>query len=320
MLAYIVRRLLFMIPTLFLVTVIVFGTIRFIPGSAIELMVAEYAQESGEGADYTAEDLRKALGLDTPIYIQYAQWIGQIVRLDLGESLWTGRNVIEDLGKRLPVTFELGIFALITALTMALPIGVYTAIRQDTAGDYIGRSIAILAICLPSFWLATLIIVFPSIWWGWSPPIDLPSLREDPMGNLKSFIIPGAVLGFALSGVTMRMTRAMMLEVLRQDYIRTAWAKGLKEKIVIIRHALKNALIPVITLIGLQVPILIGGTVVLEQIFVLPGMGLLMFEAVNQRDYPIITGLMLFMGMFILVINLVVDMSYGYLDPKVRYQ
>ncbi len=252
---------------------------------------------------------------------EYIRWLKDLViHGDLGDSLWQETKVSEEILARLPVTLELGVIALIVGLIIAIPVGVYSAVRQDTIGDYAGRTVAILGMAIPGFWLGTMIMVYPAIWWGWSPSIDLPSFRQNPIENLKTFIIPGLVLGFALSGVTMRMTRAMVLEVLRQDYIRTAWAKGLRERTVILRHALRNALIPVITLIGLQVPILIGGTIVMEQIFVLPGMGMLMFEAINQRDYPIITGVMLVIGLFILVINLIVDMSYGYLDPKVRYK
>jgi peptide/nickel transport system permease protein len=220
---------------------------------------------------------------------------------------------------RLPITFQLSGMAIIFALILAIPIGVYSAIRQDTAGDYIGRTIAILGIAIPNFWLGTIVVVYPAIWWGWSPPLELVSLRQDPVTNLKVFLLPAIVLGFSLSGVTMRMMRAMLLEVMRQDYIRTAWAKGLREKVIIIRHALKNAMIPVITLFGLYIPILIGGTVIVEQIFTLPGMGNLMFDAITQRDYPIISGLMLILGSTVLLCNLLVDLSYGFLDPKVRY-
>jgi len=206
------------------------------------------------------------------------------------------------------------------ALIIAFPIGIYSAIRQDTWGDYIGRTFAILCIAVPGFWLGTLIIVFPSIWWGWSPSISLIRFPEDPMGNLVQFIVPAIVLGMALSGVTMRMTRTMMLEVLRQDYIRTAWSKGLKERVVVIRHALKNALIPVVTLVGLQLPILVGGTVIIEQIFSLPGMGRLIVEATFDRDYPMITGVMLFFAIAVMLINLFVDLTYAYFDPRVHYR
>ena len=315
---YLIKRLLALIPTLFLATLIVFCSIRLIPGDIIDLMMSQHDLAEEE---VTRDSIRQALGLDKPIHVQYYQWIKAIVlHADLGNSLWKHTKVMDEILFRFPVTFELGIIALLIGLSIAIPVGVYSAIRQDTAGDYFGRSISILFMAIPGFWLGTMVVIYPALWWGWSPPIDLPSLTEDPIGNLKTFLVPGVVLGLGLSGVTMRMTRAMMLEVLRQDYIRTAWSKGLRERLVIMRHALKNALIPVITLIGLYVPILIGGTVVMEQIFVLPGMGLLMLESINQRDYPIITGLMLFIGVFVLIVNLLVDLSYGYLDPKIRYQ
>jgi peptide/nickel transport system permease protein len=218
----------------------------------------------------------------------------------------------------MPVTFELGAIALLVGLIIALPIGIYSAIRQDTAGDYIARSFSILLLAVPSFWLGTMVVVFPSIWWGWSPSVDYIPFSKDPVENVKNLLLPGVVLGAALSAITMRMTRTMMLEVLRQDYIRTAWAKGLSEKLVIVRHALRNALIPVVTLVGLQAPLLIGGAVIIEQIFIIPGMGLLLLEAVQKRDYPIVTGVFLAVGVAVMLINLVVDLTYGLLDPKVR--
>jgi len=210
--------------------------------------------------------------------------------------------------------------ALVVALAVAIPIGAYSAMRQDTAGDYLGRSFSILMLAVPSFWMGTMVMVFPSMWWGWSPEVKFVPFRQDPLHNLSQMILPAIILGTSLSAVTMRLTRTMMLEVLRQDYIRTAWAKGLTETLVVARHALRNALIPVVTLIGLQAPLLIGGAVIMEQIFVIPGMGLLLLEAVNQRDYPIITGVFLIVGVAVMVINLLVDLSYGMLDPKVRYR
>jgi peptide/nickel transport system permease protein len=221
---------------------------------------------------------------------------------------------------RLPVTFQLGFMALVVALVVAIPIGAYSAMRQDTAGDYIGRSFSILMLAIPSFWMGTMVMVFPSIWWGWSPRMMFVPFSENPLQNLTHLIVPAVILGTSLSAVTMRLTRTMMLEVLRQDYIRTAWAKGLNEKLIVTRHALRNALIPVVTLIGIQAPLLIGGAVIMEQIFVIPGMGLLLLDAVNQRDYPIITGVFLIVGVAVMLINLAVDLSYGLLDPKVRYR
>jgi peptide/nickel transport system permease protein len=313
---YVIRRLLALLPTLILASIIVFVTVRLIPGDVIELMLSQ----NDVAADKMSRDqLIAALGLDKPMAVQYVHWVSAIVlHGDLGHSLWQGTPVTEQLRARLPVTFELGLIALLVGLLIALPIGIYSAIRQDTAGDYIARSFSILLLAVPSFWLATMVVVFPSIWWGWSPPVDFVPFFESPGANLKQMLLPGLVLGAALSAITMRMTRTMMLEVLRQDYIRTAWAKGLNEPLVIVRHALRNALIPVVTLVGLQAPLLIGGAVIMEQIFVIPGMGLLLLDAVQQRDYPIVTGVFLVVGVAVMLINLLVDLSYGFLDPKVR--
>jgi len=228
---YITRRLLLIIPTVLLATLMVFFVVHLIPGDIIDLMIAE--NPVGTTGDVTRQALEHDLGLDVPIHVQYVQWLGDIFLYgDLGDSLWTSTSVTEEILSRLPVTFELGLMALVVALLIALPIGVYSAIRQDTVGDYIARSFAILCIAVPGFWLGTMVVVFPSLWWGWSPPIMVIPFTEDPMGNLGMFILPAVVLGMALAGVTMRMSRTMMLEVLRQDYIRTAWSKGLRERIV----------------------------------------------------------------------------------------
>ena len=330
--AYIIRRVLLMIPTVFIVSLIVFFMIRLIPGTIVDAMVAEQMRGGVGGVMGVAdrEALEHSLGLDVPVVTQYGRWIGVIpgvdgsfsglLQGDLGNSLWKGIPVTEEIAGRWPVTLELGFLALIVAQLIALPIGIFSALRQDTWGDYIARSFAIFCIAVPGFWLATMIIVFPSIWWGYMPSIMLIPFTEDPIGNLEMFIVPAIVLGMAMSGMTMRMTRTMMLEVLRQDYIRTAWAKGLRERVVIIRHALKNALIPVVTIVGFQVPVLIGGTVIIEQIFCLPGMGRLMIDATMQRDYTIVSGIMLIFAVGMVLINLMVDLTYVVLDPKVRYK
>ncbi len=316
--AYIARRLLALIPTLLFASLIVFVTVRLIPGSVIDLMLSQNDISAGKAS---REQLISALGLDKPMWEQYGTWMGGILlHGDFGRSLWQNTPVAELLAARLPVTFQLGFMALLVALVVAIPIGAYSAVRQDTAGDYVGRSFSILMLAVPSFWMGTMVMVFPSIWWGWSPEVKFIPFRQDPLHNLSQMILPAIILGTSLSAVTMRLTRTMMLEVLRQDYIRTAWAKGLSEKLVVSRHALRNALIPVVTLIGLQAPLLIGGAVIMEQIFVIPGMGLLLLDAVNQRDYPIITGVFLIVGVAVMVINLLVDLSYGLLDPKVRYR
>jgi peptide/nickel transport system permease protein len=326
---YVIRRLLLMIPTLFLVAVLVFLTVRFIPGSVIDLMVAEMSQEASLGQQISADYIKESLGLDQPIHIQFLRWLGVMPQKDgkvsgvvegnLGASLWSGRSITGEMAAKIPISLELGVLAILTGLIVAMPIGIYSAIRQDTWGDYAGRTFAILAISLPGFWLATMVIVYPSIWWGWSPAMEYIPFTKDPMGNFIQFIIPAVILGLVFSGGTMRMIRTMMLEVLRQDYIRTAWSKGLNERTVILRHALKNALIPVVTIVGSQLPILIGGAVVEEQIFALPGVGRYLIDAINRRDYPIISGVNLVIATFILICNLLIDLTYAWLDPRVTY-
>ena len=314
--AFIVRRLLAVIPTLFFTSIIVFASIRLIPGDVIDLMLAQ--NDIATGNDRAR--IEAALGFDKPIHLQYVEWIGDVLQGDLGRSLWQNTPVTQQLAETLPITFELGILSLLVALSVAIPIGIYSAMRQDTVGDYIARSFSLLMLAVPSFWLGTLVMVFPSVWWRWAPPLEYTPFLENPIANLSHMIVPAILLGLSLSAVTMRMTRTMMLEVLRQDYIRTARAKGLGENLVVMRHALRNGLIPVVTLIGLQAPLLIGGAVILEQIFVVPGMGLLLLEAVYQRDYPVVTGVFLVVGLAILIINLLVDLTYGFLDPKVRQE
>ena len=328
--AYISRRLLLAIPTVFVISVISFSTIRLIPVDTVDLLVAEYSSVSGAAVDRAA--IVRLLGIDpdAPLYVQYGRWIGVVPQLDgsflgllqgnLGKSLWWKTPVLDDILARFPVTLQLGIMGLVIGQIIALPIGILSALRQDTWSDYIGRSFALLAIAVPPFWLATLLVVFPSIWWGYMPPIAFIRFAEDPVGNLKMLLLPALVLGMAMSGMTMRMTRTMMLEVLRQDYIRTAWAKGLRETLVIIRHALKNALIPVITMVGLWLRVLIGGAVIIEQIFLLPGMGRLILESSLRRDYPVVSGALLVFAVGLVLINLVVDLTYSYLDPRVHYR
>jgi peptide/nickel transport system permease protein len=296
----------------------VFVIVRLVPGDVVDLMLS---QNDISANALTREQLLRSMGLDKPLWEQYLIWTSRILlHGDLGQSLWQNVPVLELVVSRLPATFSLGLMALMVALSVALPIGVYSAIRQDTAGDYVARSFSILMLAVPSFWLGTMVMVFPSIWWGWSPEVNYVPFLADPLQHLKQMLVPAVILGLALSAVTMRLTRTMMLEVLRQDYIRTAWAKGLSEPLVVLRHALRNALIPVVTLVGLQAPLLIGGAVVIEQIFVLPGMGLLLLDAVNQRDYPVITGVFLVVGVSVMLINLLVDLSYGLFDPKVRHR
>jgi peptide/nickel transport system permease protein len=315
--AYIIRRLFLIIPTLFILTIIVFLSVRFIPGDVIDVIVGRSAVFGG-GID--REALEHLLGLDVPVYVQYGRWIGGIfLQGTLGQSLMGGWAVEERILDRLPVTVELGVMAIVIGLAIALPVGIYSAIRQDTAADYAGRSIAIIGLATPNFWLGIMVMIYPAIWWNWSPPMEWVPFTEDPLGNLGILIIPSLILGTASAAATMRMTRTMMLEVLRQDYIRTAWSKGLKERVVIMRHALKNALIPIVTLIGLQLPLLVGGAVIMENIFNLPGIGRLLLDALQNRDYPVVSGVNLVFATMVVGINLMIDMIYPYLDPRVRY-
>ena len=333
--AYIIRRLLLIIPTLFILTILVFLSVRFIPGDVIDVMMSRMEMYfSWDERD--REVLERKLGLDVPVHVQYGRWIGVLPTPDwvtgesryngllqgtLGQSLLRGQEAVEDrIFGRLPVTIELGVMAIVIGLVIALPVGIYSAIRQDTAADYAGRSIAVIGLATPNFWLGMMVMIFPALWWGWSPPMELVSFSEDPMGNLGVFLIPSLILGTAMAAATMRMTRTMMLEVLRQDYIRTAWSKGLKEKVVVIRHALKNAFIPVVTLIGLQLPILVGGAVIMENIFNLPGLGRLLLNALNDRDYPMVSGINLVFATGVVGINLMTDLLYAFLDPRVRYE
>ena len=315
--AYIVRRRLLVIPTLIIISVIVFLLVRFIPGDVIDAMAKDMVFTEGT---IDREALEHTVGLDVPVYVQYGRWIRDIV-LDgsLGESLVSRFTVKEKIIGRLPVTIQLGAMSILIGLVIALPVGIYSAIRQDTVADYLGRSAAIIGLATLNFWIALMVLLYPAIWWGWSPPMRLITFTEDPLGNLGVFIIPSLILGTASAAATMRMTRTMMLEVLRQDYIRTAWSKGLRERTVVIRHASKNALIPVVSLIGLQLPILVGGAVIMENIFNLPGLGRLMVTVLEDRDYPVVSGLNLVFATMVVGGNLMIDLIYPYLDPRVRY-
>ncbi len=275
----------------------------------------------GSGGDIDREAVERRLGLDVPVWVQYGRWMGGIfLRGTLGESLFGGWSVEERLFDRLPITLELGVMAILIGLVIALPVGIYSAIRQDTVADYAGRILAILGLATPNFWLGIMVMIYPAIWWRWSPPMELVPFAEDPWGHLGILVIPSLILGTALSASTMRMTRTMMLEVLRQDYIRTAWAKGLQEKTVVLRHAIKNALIPVVTLVGLQLPLVVGGAVIMENLFNLPGLGRLLVDALSDRDYPVVSGVNLFFACVVLLNNLFIDLLYAYLDPRVRYE
>ena len=334
--AYLIRRLLLIFPTLFILSIVVFLSVRFIPGDVIDVMVAQMGGWWAVGGDIDREALERRLGLDVPVYVQYGRWIGVLPTPDwitgeshfsgllqgtLGEPLIGGFSTIDEMiMSRLPVTIELGVMAIVIGLVIALPVGIYSAIRQDTATDYVGRTVAVIGLATPNFWLGVMVMLYPAIWWGWSPSMEYIPLREDPLGNLGMSIIPAVILGTGMSAATMRMTRTMMLEELRQDYVRTAWSKGIKERVIVIRHVIKNAFIPILTLIGLQFPLLIGGAVIMENIFNLPGIGRLFMDALEGRDYPVVSAINLVFATIVMLSIVLIDMIYPYLDPRIRYQ
>ena len=311
---YIIRRILLMIPTFFLISIAVAGLLRMLPGDIVTMMYGDL------GYAASAEELRDKLGINDPFHVQYIQWMGGILTGDFGSSLWSQRPVLTDISWRMPLTVELALLSLLINLAIGVPIGILSAIRQDTWVDHVSRSLAILAIAAPMFWVGTLVVSLPAVWWGWAPPTEYTPFTTDPIGNLKVLTIPALILGFYFQGRTVRLLRAMMLEVTRQDYIRTAWAKGLPEGVIVRRHALKNAMIPVLTLIALEIPFLLGGTVVIEQIFSLPGMGRFVLDLLDTRDFVPIQSIIILMAGVVMVLNLLVDLSYAWLDPRIRYQ
>jgi peptide/nickel transport system permease protein len=312
---YVLRRLLLAIPVLLLSSVIVFGLMRVMPGDALIALLGE----SGNVGERELAKIRKDLGLDRPYYEQYGMWLWQMISLNPGHSIFTNEPIGVSLMKSIPVTLELATLAMILGLLIAIPVGVLSATRQDTPPDYAGRVVAVSGLSMPDFWLGTLVITFAAIWFHWIPPIGYTSFWESPSRNLQQFILPAAVLGFRLSSATMRMTRSTVLEVLREDYVRTAWAKGLAGRIVVYKHALKNALIPVVTIVGGQMGTLLAGTVIVETIFALPGMGRLTVEAIIYRDYPVVQTNVMLVAATLVTLNLIVDLTYAWLDPRIRY-
>jgi len=312
---YILRRVGLAIPTLFLVSVIVFGMMRLMPGDVVTRMV------EGHGYAPTLDALRRDLGLDRPVHVQYLDWVGGIVlRGDFGRSYWTRQPILDEFLRRFPVTLELAALTILVSVVIGVVIGIVSATRQDTAADYLGRVFAILALSVPYFGLAVLVVVLPSIYFKWTPVWTYVGITRDPLENLKIMLVPALVFGVTRAGPIMRIMRSALLDVLRQDYIRTAWSKGLSERTIVLRHALKNALIPVITLIGLQMPLYIGGSVIIEAIFRLPGIGLFFFEALTKLDYPVVQSVNFIVAALVVGLNLAIDLSYAFLDPRIRYR
>ena len=311
---YVLRRLGLAIPTLVFVSVIVFGMMRLMPGDVVTRMV------EGQAYAPTIEALRRELGLDRPAHQQYVAWIGGIVlRGDFGTSYWTRQPILDEFVQRFPVTLELAALTILVSVVLGVLVGVVSAVRQDSVSDYLGRILAILALSVPYFGLAVLVVVLPSIYFKWTPVWTYVPFTTDPLENLKILIVPATVFGVTRAGPIMRITRSALLDVLRQDYIRTAWSKGLSERAIVLRHALKNALIPVISLVGLQIPLYIGGSVIIEAIFRLPGVGLFFFEALTRLDYPVVQSVNLIFAAMVVGLNLAIDLTYAFLDPRIRY-
>jgi peptide/nickel transport system permease protein len=314
---YILHRVLLMIPTLFGVAALVFLLLRVLPGDIVELKYAG----SGTFAPKQAIEREKAqLGLDKPLWRQFVDWIGGIVRLDFGISMWTGRPISHEVAIRLELSLELAFMATLVAVLLSVPLGTLAALRQDSWLDYFVRLFSIAGLAIPSFWLGIMIILVFIIFFHWLPPLTFTSFWVSPRANLTQLIWPALAVGYRYSAVATRMTRSAVLEVLREDYIRTARAKGLWEKVVLTRHALKNALLPVITVLGLEFAFLVGGLVVTEQVFNLNGIGKLFVEAISQRDYTMVQSLVLLTSFVFIFVNFLVDLLNAWLDPRIRYQ
>lgn len=317
--AYVVQRLLLAVLTVWLVTLIVFTLLRVIVplvyGDAVDVIAKEYG-----GADPAlVEQLRDEYGLTGSLPGQYLKWIGQILRGDLGESLFNGRSIRGEMADRLPVSVELGLVGILSGLLFAVPTGIAAAVAQDRWPDYVLRTGAIMISAVPGFWVAIMIITLGSKYFHWAPPLDFHYLWEDPYAHIKMLLLPAILIGMTPSAGMVRLTRTQMLEVLRQDYIRTAQAKGLRQRRVLLSHALRNALIPIVTVVGLTLPSLIAGTAIFESIFTLPGMGQYLVSSVSNLDYPVIQSTNLIFALIIVVANLLVDLSYTVLDPRIRY-
>ncbi|MGH2652301.1 MAG: ABC transporter permease [Actinomycetota bacterium] len=311
---YVLRRVALAVPTLFLVSIIVFAMLRLMPGDVATRMVEGHAYAP------TLAALRADLGLDRPVHLQYLTWISAIaLRADFGRSYWTRQPIWEEFVRRFPVTLELAALTILISVVLGVLVGIVSAVRQDTPADYVGRVLAIFALSIPYFGLAVLVVVLPSIYFKWTPVWTYVSLTADPVANLKIMIVPALIFGVTRAGPIMRIMRSALLDVLRQEYIRTAWSKGLSEQAIVLRHALRNAMIPVITLVGLQTPLYIGGSVIMEAIFRLPGVGHFFFEALTRLDYPVVQSVNLIVAAVVVGLNLLIDLAYALLDPRIRY-
>lgn len=312
---YIIRRLAFMVPTLLFVTVCVFALVRIMPGDYI---AAQMAESRGSDPEFL-DRMREEMGLNEPAPLQYFKWLGGIATGDWGTSYWQNRPVLEVIRKALPVSAQLGTMAIVFGVAVSIPLGVVSAVKQNRFPDYSSRMLAVVGISIPNFFLALLVIIYGAKWFGWFPPQGTRSIFEDPSGNLQQMMPAAIILGMTLMAQNTRLLRTTMLETLRADYVRTARAKGLNERTVIYRHAFRNALIPVVTLLGFQIITTVGGSVIVEQVLGINGIGQNFIGAVQQRDYPLVQGILLVIITTTLVVNLLVDLSYSILDPRIKY-
>ena len=316
---YALRRLGLFIPTLILTTLIVFVLFFLVPGDAA-LVILTGEEGAGAVTDEDIARMRHELGLDRPIHIQYGSWIWGILRGDLGTSIWYQTPVIDELKDKFVVTVELSIFGIAMAFVMAVPLGIISAVKQDSWPDYVSRIVSLVGIALPTFWLSILIVYFLAYTFNWLPPLGYATLWEDPLLNLEQLFFPALAIAFHDLAFTARVTRSSMLEVLREDYMRTARAKGLKEMAVVGRHALKNAILPVVTVSGYQFARALGGVIIVETIFVVPGLGRFVIESILHRDFVVLQAVIVLTAAVVLTLNLVIDLLYGVLDPRIRYQ
>jgi peptide/nickel transport system permease protein len=312
---YILRRLLLALPTLVVVSVLVFSLVRLVPGDVVMARLAE----SGYVTPEQLAEMRAELGIDRNPVVQYLDWASGVVRGDFGKSLWDDNEVLPTIIGRMGISMEIAFFAISIAIMVAIPMGVISAVRQNSPIDYGARLFAITGLSLPDFWIATMLLLFLSVQVHWLPEFGWFRPWEDPWKNFLAIIFPALIVGYRYSAVSARMTRSAMLEVMREDYVRTARAKGLRERTVVVRHALRNGLIPVITIMGSQVSFLLGGLVILEQIFSLPGMGRYTYDAVIHRDYTVVQGTVFVMAAVYVTVNPLIDLSYALIDPRIRY-
>ena len=314
---YVVKRVLLLIPTMLLVCVIVFALMRMIPGDAVDMVVYNYSQN---GQVISRAEAEARLGLDKPAVLQFFSWMGQLLRGDLGDCLFRGDSVWDVIRIQLPISLELALLTFLFSLVIAIPLGLYCAAHPDTVADTVIRTLAVVLASMPVFWIGTMVLVYPAVWWGFSIPLTYVSITENFAQNMRMFLVPSLVAAVTSAGHNIRAVRTMTLEVMRQDYVRTGWAKGARESRVMFFHAFRNALIPIVTLFGGSIAGLVGGSVVIENMFNIPGIGQQVVTALNNRDYPLAQGCTVVFAVFVMLVNLVVDIAYKWCDPRVTLE